>query len=120
MHNILGTYKWNVEHRAVTEVSITAIEKVRIGDKLFSKSITQSGYDLEIPVTHNYFANNILVSNSEDENLLEMFRNKHDSHGSTAVNMFGLDCTPDECKKKYPVQRQVGKVLNFLKTKAVA
>ena len=62
----------------------------------------------------------VLTHFSEDENLLEMFRNKHDSHGSTAVNMFGLDCTPDECKKKYPVQRQVGKVLNFLKTKAVA
>ena len=56
----------------------------------------------------------VLTHFSEDENLLEMFRNKHDSHGSTAVNMFGLDCTPDECKKKYPVQRQVGKVLNFL------
>ena len=56
----------------------------------------------------------VLTHYSEDENLLEMFRNKHDSHGSTAVNMFGLDCTPDECKKKYPVQRQVGKVLNFL------
>ena len=39
---------------------------------------------------------------------------------STAVNMFGMDCTPDECKKKYPVQRQVGKVLNFLETEAVA
>ena len=56
----------------------------------------------------------VLTHFSGDENLLEMFRNKHDSHGSTAVNMFGLDCTPDECKKKYPVQRQVGKVLNFL------
>lgn len=56
----------------------------------------------------------VLTHFSEDENLLEMFINKHDSHGSTAVNMFGLDCTPDECKKKYPVQRQVGKVLNFL------
>lgn len=56
----------------------------------------------------------VLTHFSEDENLLEMFLNKHDSHGSTAVNMFGLDCTPDECKKKYPVQRQVGKVLNFL------
>lgn len=56
----------------------------------------------------------VLTHYSEDENLLEMFENKHDSHGSTAVNMFGLDCTPDECKKKYPVQRQIGKVLNFL------
>lgn len=56
----------------------------------------------------------VLTHFSEDENLLEMFRNKHDSHGSTAVNMFGLDCKPDECKKKYPVQRQIGKVLNFL------
>lgn len=51
---------------------------------------------------------------SEDKNLSEMFANDDDAHGSTAVNMFGLDCTPVECKKKYPHLRQAAKTINFL------
>lgn len=55
----------------------------------------------------------VLAHFSLDEKLVETFINGHDSHGSTAVNMFGLDCTADECKKLYPEERQVGKTLNF-------
>ena len=51
---------------------------------------------------------------SHDDNLTEMFANDDDAHGSTAVNMFELDCTPTECKKKYPHLRQAAKKLNFL------
>ena len=51
---------------------------------------------------------------SDDRNLSTMFANDDDAHGSTAVNMFGLDCTPVECKKKYPHLRQAAKTLNFL------
>ena len=51
---------------------------------------------------------------SGDENLTKMFSNDDDAHGSTAVNMFNLDCTPVECKKKYPHLRQAAKVINFL------
>lgn len=51
---------------------------------------------------------------SHDKNLTEMFANDDDAHGSTAVNMFELDCTPTECKKKYPHLRQAAKTLNFL------
>lgn len=51
---------------------------------------------------------------SGDKNLSEMFANDDDAHGSTAVNMFGLDCTPVECKKKYPHLRQAAKTINFL------
>ena len=39
---------------------------------------------------------------SKDKNLTEMFANDDDAHGSTAVNMFNLDCTPVEAKKLYP------------------
>lgn len=56
----------------------------------------------------------LLTHFSEDKNLTTCFTEEHDSHGDTAVNMFRLDCTADECKKKYPHLRQVGKVLNFL------
>lgn len=56
----------------------------------------------------------VLAHFSEDKNLLEMFLNGSDTHGSTAVNMFELDCTPEEVKKKYPHLRQAAKVLNFL------
>lgn len=50
---------------------------------------------------------------SKDEKLLEMFAEGKDIHGSTAVNMFELDCDPNDCKKLYPHLRQVGKILNF-------
>ena len=56
----------------------------------------------------------ILAHFSQDENLLHMFNNGDDTHGSTAVNMFELDCSPDEVKKKYPHLRQAAKVINFL------
>ena len=56
----------------------------------------------------------VLAHFSEDKNLLEMFESGSDTHGSTAVNMFELDCTPEEVKKKYPHLRQAAKVLNFL------
>ena len=51
---------------------------------------------------------------SHDKNLSEMFANDDDAHGSTAVNMFNLDCTPMEAKKKYPHLRQAAKTINFL------
>lgn len=114
LQNSLETYQWNVEHKDVTEVKIISIEQVKEGDRLFSKSLTQSGYDLEVPVNHNYFANNILVSNSKDTNLMNMFLSGSDTHSSTAVNMFELDCPIEDVKKKYPHLRQAAKVINFL------
>lgn len=51
---------------------------------------------------------------SGDKNLSEMFANDDDAHGSTACNMFGLDCTPVECKKMYPHLRQAAKTINFM------
>ena len=51
---------------------------------------------------------------SRDEKLLEMFANGDDVHGSTAVQMFELDCQPNEAKKKYKALRQAAKILNFL------
>ena len=56
----------------------------------------------------------VLAHFSEHKNLLEMFAKGSDTHGSTAVNMFELDCTPEEVKKKYPHLRQAAKVINFL------
>lgn len=51
---------------------------------------------------------------SGDKNLSEMFANDDDAHGSTAVNMFNLPCTPMEAKKLYPHLRQAAKTINFL------
>lgn len=62
----------------------------------------------------------VLAHFSKDPALLDAFDPKYnnghgkDVHGNTAVVMFGLDCDPDECKKKYPKERQVGKTINFL------
>jgi DNA polymerase I-like protein with 3'-5' exonuclease and polymerase domains len=120
LQDSLETYQWNTEHKDVTEVKIISIEQVKEGDRLFSKSLTQSGYDLEVPVNHNYFANNILVSNSKDTNLMNMFLSGSDTHSSTAVNMFELDCPIEDVKKKYPHLRQAAKVINFLDQSLVA
>lgn len=51
---------------------------------------------------------------SGDKNLSEMFANDDDAHGSTAVNMFNLPCTPMEAKKQYPHLRQAAKTINFM------
>ena len=55
----------------------------------------------------------ILAHFSEDEHLLEVFEQGLDSHGATAVKILDLDCHPNEAKKKYPVERNMGKILNF-------
>jgi DNA polymerase I len=56
----------------------------------------------------------ILTHFSQDPLLLSMFSREADAHGDTAVNMFKLDCSPDEAKKLYPHLRQQAKTINFL------
>lgn len=56
----------------------------------------------------------VLCHFSEDENLMEMFSKKLDTHGATAVNMFELECEAGEVKKQYPNLRQAAKTINFL------
>lgn len=56
----------------------------------------------------------LLAHFSNDPLLMETFNNDADAHGSTAVNMFNLDCTPDEVKKLYKHLRQIAKTINFL------
>ena len=56
----------------------------------------------------------VMTHFSKDELLMKMFNNGDDAHGSTAVNMFELDCHPNEAKEKYPMLRNVGKTINFL------
>ncbi|MMZ46507.1 DNA polymerase I [compost metagenome] len=56
----------------------------------------------------------ILTHFSQDPLLISMFEREADAHGDTAVNMYKLDCDPDEAKKLYPKQRQAAKTINFL------
>ena len=49
-----------------------------------------------------------------------MFETGSDTHSSTAVNMFELDCDIADVKKKYPHLRQAAKVINFLDQSLVA
>lgn len=53
----------------------------------------------------------VLAHFSEDKNLLEMFANGSDTHGSTAVNMFELDCTPEEVKRNIHISDKRQKLL---------
>lgn len=56
----------------------------------------------------------LLAHFSQDPNLMDTFIHNHDAHGATAVNMFALDCEPDQAKKKYKPLRQIAKTINFL------
>ena len=83
--------------------------------KLFIGDVDESGVRKKI-IACDYANLEIRVNAlfSRDKKLLEMFANGDDVHGSTAVQMFELDCKPNECKKKYKALRQAAKVLNFL------
>lgn len=63
---------------------------------------------------YNNLEMRVLAHFSLDKNLLEMFETGSDTHSSTAINMFELDCDVSEVKKKYPHLRQAAKVINFL------
>lgn len=56
----------------------------------------------------------LLAHFSQDPYLVETFINDEDAHGATAVNMFQLECSAGEAKKKYPSLRQISKTINFL------
>jgi DNA polymerase-1 len=56
----------------------------------------------------------VLTHFSQDKLLIKMFAEGGDTHGTTAVNMFGLDCKPDEVKKLFPHLRQAAKIINFM------
>lgn len=82
---------------------------------VFTGSINEKGERNKIiAIDYHNLEMVCLTHFSGDKNLSEMFANDDDAHGSTAVNMFNLDCTPVEAKKKYPHLRQAAKTINFL------
>lgn len=82
---------------------------------VFTGSINENGERNKIIALDYHNLEMVCLTHfSGDKNLTEMFANDDDAHGSTAVNMFNLDCTPVECKKKYPHLRQAAKTINFL------
>jgi DNA polymerase-1 len=116
--NIVGTTSGRI---SCSEPNLQQLPKAEDEDKYQIRSVFIADVD---PVTgkrmriiaadYDNLEMRVLTYFSKDPLLLEMFEHGHDSHGSTAVNMFALDCSPDECKKKFPLLRQVGKVINFM------
>jgi DNA polymerase I-like protein with 3'-5' exonuclease and polymerase domains len=51
---------------------------------------------------------------SGDAKLTELFNSGYDSHGVIAKEIFNLDCHPNEVKDKYPAERQISKMCQFL------
>ena len=80
--------------------------------KIRDMFIPDEGYTM-MAVDYDNLEVKILTNFSEDPNLIEMFEKGYDAHGTTAVRLLGLDCHPNEAKEKYPVERAVGKTLNF-------
>ena len=82
---------------------------------VFIGSINESGKRNKIIALDYHNLEMVCLTHfSGDKNLSEMFANDDDAHGSTAVNMFNLPCTPMEAKKQYPHLRQAAKTINFL------
>lgn len=116
--NIIGTDSGRI---SCSEPNLQQLPKADEEDKYQIRSLFIGSID---PVTKKRkkiiacdFSNlemRVLAHFSEDKNLLEMFASGADTHGSTAVNMFNLDCDASEVKKKYPHLRQAAKVINFL------
>lgn len=116
--NIIGTDSGRI---SCSSPNLQQLPKADEDDKYQIRSLFIGSID---PVTNKRkkivaldFANlemRVLAHFSEDHNLLYMFEHDQDSHGSTAVNMFGLDCDPAEVKKKYPHLRQAAKIINFM------
>jgi DNA polymerase-1 len=52
----------------------------------------------------------VVVWEADDEELREALQSGVDLHGFNAVTLFGLSCTPDEVKKRFPLQRQLAKI----------
>lgn len=50
---------------------------------------------------------------SGDQAFIKVLESGHDVHGYNAVNVFGLDCHPNEVKTKYPERRAAVKTLVF-------
>lgn len=116
--NIIGTDSGRISCK---EPNLQQLPKADDDDKYQIRSVFIGSED---PVTGKRkkiiacdFSNlemRVLAHFSKDENLLEMFREGFDTHGSTAVNMFELDCSPNEAKKLYPHLRQAAKTINFM------
>ena len=50
---------------------------------------------------------------ASEPSIIKAFKNGEDIHSSTAVDVFQLDCTPDQVKEKYPEKRDHAKTVNF-------
>ena len=115
--NIIGTDSGRL---SCSSPNLQQLPKAEEDDKyqirsVFIGSINENGERNKIiAIDYHNLEMVCLTHFSGDKNLSEMFANDDDAHGSTAVNMFGLDCTPVEVKKKYPHLRQASKVINFM------
>ena len=92
------------------------IRSLFIGGRYLSQSDSEVSFKRKkiVSIDFSNLEMRVLAHFSQDENLLKMFANNEDSHGSTAVNMFELDCAPSDVKKLYPHLRQAAKTINFM------
>jgi DNA polymerase-1 len=116
--NIIGTDSGRI---SCQNPNLQQLPKAEDNDKYQIRSLFIGSIDEETgkrkKIISSDFSNlemRVLAHFSEDKKLLDMFANNDDAHGSTAVNMFELDCKPTEVKKKYPHLRQAAKVINFM------
>ncbi len=65
--------RYDVIVSPVTPVSVIERRRPEIGEALFRKSLTSASFDITVADTHNYFAQGVLVSNSGDKGMIEVY-----------------------------------------------
>jgi len=110
-YNIIGADSGRLSS---SKPNLQNLPKSEEEDKYKIRSLFVSEGDEIIAIDYVNLETKVMAHFSKDPILLDMFEREIDSHGTTAVNMFNLPCEPDECKKQYPMLRQVGKVIAFL------
>jgi DNA polymerase I-like protein with 3'-5' exonuclease and polymerase domains len=109
----------------VVPVRVIEVRNAVLGEPLFKRNLTQASFDIEVQRTHNYFAQNVLVSNSCDPILLEVYNVTHeDIHTRTMCELFGkyeyheavaiLNDPHHSKHKEIKRERKVAKMVNFL------
>lgn len=67
--------------------------------------IARPGYVL-VGVDYAQLEPRCFASISSEPRLIDAFNNKEDFYGNIAKDIYGLDCSPNEVKEKYPQERQ--------------
>lgn len=84
----------------------------RDDDRIKKGIVARDGYVLIGP-DYSQLEPRVFAHCSGEKNLIDAYRRGDDFYGTIAVDVFDLDCAPNEVKKKYPDERQKAKTIGL-------